>query len=68
MGAFPGGAVVKTSTSSGRGARSLSCREARIPHAFRPPTKTQNRSDIVTSSIKTLKNKVILEAWSELVC
>ena len=30
-------------------------RELRFPHALQPKTKTQNRSNIVTSSIKTLK-------------
>ena len=62
-GDFPGGLVVKTS-SSNAGVLVLSLFEelSKIPHALWPKKKkntkkkTQNRSNIVTNSIKTLKN------------
>ena len=50
---FPGSPVVKTSPSNTGGADSIPGRGAKIPHASRP--RNQNRSNIVTNSIKTLK-------------
>ena len=51
-GDFPGGPVVKNPTSNAGDVGSIPGRGAKIPHASRP--KNQNRSNIVTDSIKTL--------------
>ena len=47
--------VFRTSPSNAEGTGSIPGREAKIPHALGPKTKTENRSNIVTNSIKTLK-------------
>ena len=53
---FPGGPVVKTSPSNAGSAGSIPGWGAKIPHALQPKNqKTENRSSIVTNSIKTLK-------------
>ena len=54
---FPGGPVVKTSPSNVGSAGSIPGWGAKIPHALRPKYQKnpQNRSNIVTNSIKTLK-------------
>ena len=53
---FPGGPVVKTSPSNAGGVGSIPCWRAKIPHASGPKKENiNNRSNIVTSSIKTLK-------------
>ena len=49
--------MVKTSPSSAGGAGSIPGRGAKIPHASRQKTKTLNRSNIVTNSIKTKQKK-----------
>ena len=53
---FPGSPMVKTSPSND----STPGWGAKIPQTLRPKSKTQNRSNIVTNSIKTLNN------WSTL--
>ena len=47
------GPVVRTSPSNARGAGSIPGQGAKIPHASWP--ESQNRSSIVTNSIKTIK-------------
>ena len=54
-GDFPGSAMIMISPSSAGGAGSIPGQGAKIPQASRPRNQTQNRSNIVTSSIKTLK-------------
>ena len=53
IGDFPGSPVVKTSPSNSGSVGLIPGQEAKMPHASE--AKTQNRSNIVTSSIKTLK-------------
>ena len=49
--------VVKTSPSNAGGAGLIPGRGAKIPHALGPKNqKHKNRNNIVTNSIKTLKN------------
>ena len=54
---FSGGPVVKTSSSNAGGAGSNPGQGAKIPHVSWPKAKTlkekENRSNIVTNSIKT---------------
>ena len=57
---FPDSPGVKTSPSNAVGAGLTPCRGAEIPHASWPKTKkketkTENRSNIVTNSMKILK-------------
>ena len=53
---FPGGRVVKTSPSSAGDAGLIPGQGTKIPHALGPKNqKIENRSNIVTSSTKTLK-------------
>ena len=51
IGDFPGSPVVKNSPSNSGSVGSIPGQEAKRPHAS--VAKTQNRSNIVTSSIKT---------------
>ena len=55
---FPGGLVVKTLPPSVGGAGLIPGQGAKTPHASWPkkPNKPQNRSNIVTNSIKTKKH------------
>ena len=59
MRGLPGGPVVKSSPSNAKGAGSISGREAGVPHASGPKKKnngkTQNRSNIVTNSLRLYK-------------
>ena len=58
FGDFTGGQVVKTSPSNAGDKGSVPGGAARIPHALWPKKKNQNmnnRNNIVTNSIKTLK-------------
>ena len=51
---FPGGPVVKTSSSNAGGAGSIPGWVAKIPYASQPKTQQRlNRSNIVTNSVKT---------------
>ena len=50
-----GGPVVKTSPSNAGDVGSIPGGEAKIPHASWPKNQTQNRNNIVTDWIKTLK-------------
>jgi len=54
---FPGSLVFQTSFSSARDVDLIPGRGTKIPHALRPKKKQiiKNRSNIETSSIKTLK-------------
>ena len=52
---FPGGLVVKSSPFNAGGAGSIPRWGAQIPNA-QQPTKMSDRGNIVTNSIKTLKN------------
>ena len=56
---FPGGPIVKTAPSNAGGAGSIPAipgRGAKIPHAWQPKNQNiNNKSNIVTNSIKTLK-------------
>ena len=54
-GDFPGGPVVKTSPSNAGGEGSIHGRELRSHMPRGQKTKTENRSNLVTDSIKTLK-------------
>lgn len=49
---FPSGPVVRTSPSSAGGAGSIPGQRAKSPVAKKPK---QNKSDMVTNSVKTLK-------------
>ena len=51
---FSGSPVVKTLPSNAEGSIPGQC--AKNPYALGPKIKTQNRSNIVTNSMKTLKN------------
>ena len=54
---FPGGPVVRTSPSRAEGVGSIPGRGAGLLHALRPKNQNiKNRGNVVTSSIKTLKN------------
>ena len=54
---FPGGLVVKNSPSSAGGVGSIPGWGAKIPHASQPKNQSiNNRSNIVTNSIKDFKN------------
>ena len=53
---FAGGPVVKTLPSNAGAAVSIPGQEAKIPRVSGQKTKMQNRSNIVTNSIKILKN------------
>ena len=57
---FPGGPVVKTSPSNGRGVGSISGRGARIPHALRP--KNQN---ITEKQYCNKFNKDLKKNWNK---
>ena len=52
---FPGGSMGKTSPFNAGGASVIPGQGTKIPHASWPKAKTENRSNIVTNSIKTLK-------------
>ena len=52
---FPGDPVVKTSPSNAGGEGSIPGRELRSHMSQGQKTKTQNRSNLVTDSVKTLK-------------
>ena len=53
---FPGSPMVKTLLSNvGGRAGMIPSRAVKVPHALWPKTKTQNRSNTVTNSMKTLK-------------
>ena len=52
---FPGDPVVKTSPSNAGGEGSIPGRELRSHMPQGQKTKTQNRSNLVTDSVKTLK-------------
>ena len=52
---FPVGPVVNIPPPNERDVGSIPDQGAKIPHASQPKTKTENRSNIVTNSIKTLK-------------
>ena len=52
---FPGGSVVQTSTfNAGVRVSQIPDQGAKIPHALPPKTKTENKNNIVTNSIKTI--------------
>ena len=60
---FPGGPVVKTSSSNAGDEGLIPSWGTKIPHASRPKKKkkknhpkTENKSNIVTNPIKTFKN------------
>ena len=57
-GNFPGGQVVKTSPSNAGGKGSIPLRGAKIFHASWPKHQDIKRSNILTNSIKTFKNRV----------
>ena len=60
MGDFPSSPVVKISLSNAGGAGSFPCGEAKIPHASKAKNQNiNNKSNIVTNSIKTLKMVLI---------
>ena len=50
---FPGGPVVKISPSNAGGVGSILGLGVKIPHVSWPKNRTENRSSIVTNSIKT---------------
>ena len=50
---FPGSPVVGTSPSKAKGVSSIPGWGTKIPHELRPKTRTQNRNNVVTNSIKT---------------
>ena len=52
---FPGGPVVKTSSSKAECGCSMSGQEAKIPRASGPRNQNIKQSNILTSSIKTSK-------------
>ena len=60
---FPGDPMVKTSPFNVGGVGSMPGWEAKIPHPWWP--KKQNRSNIVTNSIKTLKMVCIKKILKE---
>ena len=66
MGDFPGGPVVKTSPSNAGGEGQIPGRELRSHMPQGQKTKTQNRSNLVTDSIKTLKMVYIKKKKKEL--
>ena len=60
---FPGSLAVKTSPSNTVGAGLIPGRGAKIPYGlWLKKTKTENRKNFVTSSIKTLK----MDHWKKI--
>ena len=55
LGDFPGRPEVKTLPSNAGVAGAIPGQGAKIPDALPPKNQTQNRSNTVTNSIKTLK-------------
>ena len=56
LGDFPGSLVVKTPPSNAEGASLIPGWRAKIPHASWPQNQNiNNKSNIITNSIKTLK-------------
>ena len=53
---FPGGGVVRTLPFTAGGACLILDWRTKIPHAFQPRKKKKNRHNIVTNSVKTLRN------------
>ena len=62
---FPGHPGVKTSPSNAGAAGLIPGQEAKILHALCQKTKTQNRSNIVTNSIRTFKMILIKKIFKK---